>query len=231
MSKIGGDTEVDAVAATMAQVSIGERREIAKKLYLLDRMELLRNLVQKLKSTKNYFSRHDRDLILLALRTNGENVSSEVVAALEAPTNLYIPAHLRNDISVLVSDVLDSGKLDKVEPLDDNQRFRRMVDGNEISLSGWNDMVKLGVVSCTVQGARKVIELSGIKPSAEFFDGVKKMWGFTDPEHYFHYVGETTKPDGTLDMFVMAGAPVDYLPAVPNLGKRLSNGTIGAVLD
>lgn len=216
---------MDAVAATMAQVSIEERREISKKLYLLDRMELLRNLVQKLLSSKNYFSRHDRDLILLALRTCGENVTSEVVAALEAPTNSYIPINLRKYISVLVSDILDSGKLDTVEPLDDNQRFWRMVNGNEISLSGWNDMVKLGVVSCTVHGARKLIELWGIKPSAEFFEDVKKMWGFIDPERYFHYVGETTKPYGTLDMFVVGGAPVD------SLGECLGNGTIGAVLE
>lgn len=187
----------------MTQISVEERRENAKKLYLFDQIESLRYLIQKLQSTKNYFSRHDRDVILLALRTCGETVSSEVLSTLTAPTNLNIPTHLKNEISILVSNVLNSGKLDKVEPIDDNQRFYRMVHGNEISSNGWNDMVTLGVTSCTVQGARKVIELRGIIPTPDFFDNIKKIWGFINPEHYFHYVEETTKPNETIERVII----------------------------
>jgi len=176
-----------------------ERRQIRKKLYLFDRRELLENLVQKLQSTKIYFSREDRYLISLALRTCGENVSSEIMIALKAPPNIYIPTHLRNEIAILVSGVLNSGKLDNIEPVDDNQRFGRVTDGNEITKKGWKDLLKMGVHQCSVYGARKIMVLFGTKPSVEFFEELKKIWGFTDPARYFHYIGESPISFGTLD--------------------------------
>eukprot|EP00981_Chlorochromonas_danica_P013990 scaffold7211_cov247-Ochromonas_danica.AAC.6 len=203
--------------------------------HLAMKKKRLQELVLKLRSSKSYICRDDRELMKIALihwQKHSSIDASMEIAALNASTRYHINRAIRDTVAFWVEQLLGSEQLLDVSPNNDDERFDSLVDEDGINVKSWTDMQTIGVVFCNVLHGRRMMELVGTSTANDFYDFLKSQWGFENPRRYFKYSGESSIPQGksdSSDTYVVAGSPLEVIIPLVN-SYDLRNGTVGGLL-